>query len=439
MTAPPLALSVWGRAEALPSLEPGSLYASALLQLALAPGHALYTLAPRGWPHPDTVPCLYAVQAHQDELLVGDPLATTPDAIRDYLREHSPLDAPLRDTPLAAARAQATQAILDDALADLVLHTLFSLPPNFQQVTASALAPPRTRVLPSSLPRRLRAAVRARLESPALQLWGLGGSWERQEREDARRWNTTAGLAEARDPAAHLPASGVHLRPALTGDVKEQWERSRIAARARELFLSVRAMLGSGPFLLGCMQPTSVDARLYSLLAPLLLGAALPIDVLPALLRDEFPELVEHTQRMHQHLWSTAGKEAWAWHRTPALYAEPSFSLQPLWHALNPRNWFAGSAREPEHLPPTLRYGRWAFYLWAILGPIAYVALTGLVTIEYADPDEDEIVEPVEDDDGLDDEDGEVIDDDEDDAYLDDNAQEMGTLDPMEFVDEDDE
>ena len=93
MTAPPLALSVWGRAEALPSLEPGSLYASALLQLALAPGHALYTLAPRGWPHPDTVPCLYAVQAHQDELLVGDPLATTPDAIRDYLREHSPLDA----------------------------------------------------------------------------------------------------------------------------------------------------------------------------------------------------------------------------------------------------------------------------------------------------------------------------------------------------------
>ncbi|WFD04156.1 carboxy-cis,cis-muconate cyclase [Malassezia obtusa] len=425
MTAPPLAASVWGTPGTLPSLEPTSLYASTLLQLAFGSTHDLYSLEPRAWPHPDTVPSLYAAEAHEGQVLVGEPLATTPDAIRDYLREHSPLDAPLRAAPLAAARAQATQAILDDALADLVLHTLFSLPPNFQKVTASALAGPRARVLPSSLPRRLRAAVRARLESPAIGLWGLGGSWERQEKEEARRWNTTAGLAEARDPAAQLPKAGLHRHPSLASDVQEQWERSRIAARARELFATLRAMLGAGPFLVGCTQPTSVDARMYSLLAPLLLGPPLPIHLLSTLLRDEFPELVEHTQRLHEHLWGAAAKDGWAWRRADALYAEPSLSLKPLWNALDPRTWFAREA-EPAHLPPTLRYGRLAFYLWAVFGSLAYIALTGLITIEYEDPEEAPEDAPA---DGDEESVEEPIVDEAD-------PNDMGTLDPSEYLDE---
>lgn len=447
MAAPPLAASVWGTPGVLPSLDPASLYAEALLQLAYGSTHAVYALEPRTWPHSDTVPSLYAAEGDQHRVLVGDPLATTPDAIRAYLREHSPLDAPLRQAPLAAARAQAAQAVLDDALADLVLHALFSLPANFQKVTAPGLAEPRRHVLPSSLPRRLRAAVRARLESPSIGLWGLGGSWEREERLEARRWNATAGLAEARDPASQLPKTGMAQHPGLASDVKEQWERSRIAARARELFATLRTMLGEGEFLVGCTQPTSVDARMYSLLAPLVLSVPrLPIDVLPALLDAEFPELVRHTKRMHTHLWGVAPKEMWAWQRPKAEYSQPALTLAPLWDALSPKKWMAewrAEKKSEERLPPTLRYGRLAFGLWAVFGSLAYIALTGLITIEYDEEGEEDEVDPDEVDPEIH---PEEVDPDEVEPATypppEEGPPDMGTIDPSEFLEdgmEDDE
>ncbi|WFD45177.1 carboxy-cis,cis-muconate cyclase [Malassezia psittaci] len=389
MTAPPLAVSVWGHGRSVPTLDPGCLYSLAVLQLGLGPDHELYVIEPRSWPYPENVPSVYNAEKHAGQVLIGDAIASTPNGLRDYLRNSSSLDAPLRQEPLAAARAQAVQSTLDDALADLVLHTLFSFPLNFQKVTANCLAPTQRSILPSSLPRRLRASVGKRLSSPAINLWGLGGSWQRSDAQEARRWNLTAGLAEARDPTSQLPKQGV--QSAYAADVQEQWERSRIAARARELFQTLTTMMSSAPFLVGCQHPTSIDARMYSLLAPLLLGPSLPIALLPTLLREEFPELVMHTERMHRYLWGTHPEESWAFKRNECAYGPSNFSWQSLWESLHPRNWFRSqNSSEPANLPPTLRYGRWAFYVWAIVGPLAYVALTGLVTIEYEDPDEQE-------------------------------------------------
>ncbi|WFD01040.1 carboxy-cis,cis-muconate cyclase [Malassezia yamatoensis] len=390
MTAPPLAVSVWGHGRSVPTLDPGCLYSLAVLQLGFGADHELYVIEPRSWPNPENVPSVYNAEKHAGQVLIGDAVASTPDGLRDYLRNRSSLDAPLRQAPLAAARAQAVQSMLDDALADLVLHTLFSLPTNFQKVTADCLAPIQRSILPSSLPRRLRASVGKRLSSPAINLWGLGGSWQRSDAQEARRWNLTAGLAEARDPTSQLPRQGV--QSAYAADVQEQWERSRIAARARELFQTLITMMNSAPFLVGCQHPTSIDARMYSLLAPLLLGPSLPIALLPTLLREEFPELVAHTERMHTYLWGTNPTESWAFQRKECVYGPSNFSWQSLWQSFSPRNWFGSqNSSQPANLPPTLRYGRWAFYIWAIVGPLAYVALTGLVTIEYEDPDEQEL------------------------------------------------
>ncbi|WFD32887.1 carboxy-cis,cis-muconate cyclase [Malassezia sp. CBS 17886] len=404
---PLLAVSVWGAADALPSIDPASLYAVALLQLARVDAVAVA-------PHTDHVPTLYEVKDTPAARAPGDdaaastraaPLlatasATTLHAIRDYLRENAAVDA--GRPPAVASSAVALEALLDDVMSDLVLHALFSLPPNFQKVTAPALAGPHRRMLPASMPRRLRAAVRARLQSPGIALWGTGGSWEREERAEARRWNTSAGLAAARDPTDALPRAGLASDDALASDVREEWERSRLAVRARELFRAASAFLGTGDFLLGCTEPTSVDARLYSLLAPLLLPTvALPVAVLPNLLREEFPSLVSHTERLHERLWGE-GAGRWAWSRgrvvdadAPSAGALVRNTAAALWAAL-PWPWSrAGSAetksRAPSApLPPTLRYGRIAWIATAVLGSVAWVFLTGIVTIEYMDEDDED-------------------------------------------------
>ena len=228
-----VAVTVWGvPRDGLPTIEPTSLYVLALLQLAQKQATVL---TPPTLIHTEAVPALYTFEGH-----VGEVLATTPTDIRSHL--HTGLDA----------SAYAVHAALDDMLSDLVLHTLFSLPLNFQKVTCQALT--QRTAIPSSLPRRMRAAVRARLESPHIRLWGMGGSWDREEHREAQRWQTSAGLTEARDPLTSLPRQGFHS--SLTSDMREEWERSRLATRARRVLAAVAKQASTHT-------ATPVDARLY--------------------------------------------------------------------------------------------------------------------------------------------------------------------------------
>ncbi|WFD28916.1 hypothetical protein MNAN1_003932 [Malassezia nana] len=386
---PPLAVSAWGGTAALPSLDPASLYVLALVQLAQVPA---YAVEPSAWFHTDAVPSLYMAVTTQGPTYVGDVLATTPAAARAYLKEH--LDEPHK------AEIHAVLALLDDALNDLVLHTLFSLPRNFQKVTCPAFAGAASR-WPSSLPRRLRAAVRARLESPHLALWGLGGSWEREERAQQARWHTHAGLQEARDPIAQLPRVGFRGNPGLAQDMRESWERSRLAARARQVLRAIQAHVPEQGFVAGCSQPSAADARLYSLLAPLVLETW-PVDVLPALLASEFPALVQHTHRMQEYLWH--GKRGWAWARDASMTPPAStWWAWPSWPS-----WPSSRSKAPKDarpLPPTLRWGRMLWIASALIGPVVYLLASGLVVIEFDDEEaEEEEVEvdadePVEDED----------------------------------------
>lgn len=382
----PLAVSAWGGTAALPSLDPASLYVLALVQLAQVPACAV---EPSAWFHTDAVPSVYAAHTAQGRAYAAEVLATTPAAVRAYLHKYAPQLEPQR-----AAEAHAVLALLDDAASDLVLHTLFSLPANFQKVTCPALAGPRR--WPSSLPRRLRAAVRARLESPHVALWGIGGSWEREERAQAARWNTAAGLPEARDPAAQLPRIGLRSNPGLAQDMREQWGRSRLASRARDVLRAVQAAVPDGGFVAGCAEPTAADARLYSLLAPLVLETW-PVDVLPALVASEFPALVQHTHRMHAHLWR--GTRGWAWEREASMGPPASAWLSwPSWPS------WPSHAKDTRPLPPTLRWGRMVWIASALVGPIIYLFASGLVVVEVddeVDPDELEADERAEDPDEL--------------------------------------
>lgn len=351
-----VAVTVWGvPRDGLPTIEPTSLYVLALLQLAQKQATVL---TPPTLIHTEAVPALYTFDGH-----VGEVLATTPTDIRSYL--HTGLDA----------SAYAVHAALDDMLSDLVLHTLFSLPLNFQKVTCQALSQRTT--IPSSLPRRMRAAVRARLESPHIRLWGMGGSWDREERREAQRWQTSAGLTEARDPLTSLPRQGFHS--SLTSDMREEWERSRLATRARRVLSAVAKHASTHT-------ATPVDARLYSLLAPLLY-VEWPVDTLPALIRHEFPGLVEHTHRMHRLLWHDA---PWAWERRP-FHVMPAST--PWWRT-------SKTPRSDATLPPTLRYGRLLWSALAILVPIPWLLLTGMIAIETVEdedePEEDEDVDEPE-------------------------------------------
>ena len=357
-----VAVTVWGvPRDGLPTIEPTSLYVLALLQLAQKQA---VVLTPPTLIHTEAVPALYTFEGH-----VGEVLATTPTDIRSHL--HTGLDA----------SAYAVHAALDDMLSDLVLHTLFSLPLNFQKVTCQALTQRTT--IPSSLPRRMRAAVRARLESPHIRLWGMGGSWDREERQEAQRWQASAGLTEARDPLTCMPRQGFYS--SLTSDMREEWERSRLATRARRVLAAVAKQASAHT-------ATPVDARLYSLLAPLLY-VEWPVDTLPSLIRREFPGLVEHTHRMHRLLWHDA---PWAWERRP-FHVMPAST--PWWRT--PK-----APRSDAPLPPTLRYGRLLWSALAILVPIPWLLLTGMIAIETVE-DEDE---PEEVDDDGEDLDGEDLD-----------------------------
>lgn len=375
--------SAWGSAtESLPTLEPTSLYALALVQLAFGSGKVA---GPPPLTSTDAVPTLYA-----------DTTAATPAQIRDYCAAHSKLDA-LDERALA--RGVAIHTLLDDRVRDLVLHSLFSLPRNFEKI-APLLAPRTTP--PSSLPRRLRNAVRARLESPHIGLWGAGGSWARAEAAEAQRWNAGAGLAPEATGGLAAYTPGILRHHTRASDVREEWERSRLVSDARELYRMLDAFLGT-PYLLGDA-PSSADAHMYALLAPLLRGPELPVALLPNLLRTEFARLVDHNDRMHALLWSDA---RWAFERT----ANPAQSAMPSVSELVADAWRGLWTRKPKAAPPaplSLRIGRALWIAAAIIGPIAWIFATGIVTIEYVDEDDYGEAAEAGEDEGEEDEEGEV-------------------------------
>lgn len=393
---PTLVASAWGSNAGVPSADPASLYVIALLQLAFAQdtGVRCATAAPPSSFDALPVPSVYMARTSSDGASAGDaePVATTPDAALAFCRARSKLDAALDSA--AQSRAVALQALLDDVLSDVVLHSLFSLPSNFQALTAPSLAPPGRRfALPSSLPRRLRTAVRMRLQSERIGLWGVGGSWEREEAREARRWNSRAGLEQAKE--ARTLAPGVVGNTAHADDVREQWERSHLASRARSLFRTVDAFLGDARFFFGCDAPSSSDARLYSLLAPLLHATpSLPMPLLRDLLSAEFPRLVQHTDRMRDTLWGgpAVAPDHWAWMRDPDLLKPPSllamlrrgtsWSPRSLW-----QRWFKAQSEEAK-LPATLRLGRLLWISTALVAPFVWLFVSGIVTIEYVDEDE---------------------------------------------------
>ncbi|CAD6969284.1 unnamed protein product, partial [Tilletia controversa] len=272
---------------ALPTLDPPSLYAASLLRLLPAhEQHALTLATPSALLHA-TVPRLEfsdsrAYAARTDALHGIRPIETyarTPNAAQ----QRPSIDDALRSTPLLSSRATALHAVLTHQLEPITLHALFSHQDNFAalavptytyspgQKTPSSWGAKVGMVLgaPVQVRPRLRASVQAQLGRRGI--WGLAGS------PGKRGLGKLTSIAEG---------SLDVLNAALEQDLnKTSW-------------------------LLGTSSPTSLDAHLFSVIAPVLLlpprsadklGASTPM---ASLLRTQYPALVAHTTRLAQRLWA---------------------------------------------------------------------------------------------------------------------------------------
>ncbi|CAD6962721.1 unnamed protein product [Tilletia laevis] len=354
---------------ALPTLDPPSLYAASLLRLL--PAHEQHTLTlatPSALLHA-TVPRLEfsdsrAYAARTDALHGIRPIETyarTPNAAQ----QRPSIDDALRSTPLLSSRATALHAVLTHQLEPITLHALFSHQDNFAalavptytyspgQKTPSSWGAKVGMVLgaPVQVRPRLRASVQAQLGRRGI--WGLAGSPEEErERETRTRKGRRLGKPPAggkQDGPARVragekdakiglkgrrlgipPAGGKQDGPArvrtgekdakigLKGSSRKEivigWERAKLTSIAEGsldvLNAALEQDLNKTSWLLGTSSPTSLDAHLFSVIAPVLLlpprsadklGASTPM---ASLLRTQYPALVAHTTRLAQRLWA---------------------------------------------------------------------------------------------------------------------------------------
>ncbi|CAD6983222.1 unnamed protein product, partial [Tilletia controversa] len=202
------------------------------------------------------------------------------------------IDDALRSTPLLSSRATALHAVLTHQLEPITLHALFSHQDNFAalavptytyspgQKTPSSWGAKVGMVLgaPVQVRPRLRASVQAQLGRRGI--WGLAGSPGKRGLGKVGGW-------------------GYRLR--LTSIAKGSLD---------VLNATLEQDLNKTSWLLGTSSPTSLDAHLFSVIAPVLLlpprsadklGASTPM---ASLLRTQYPALVAHTTRLAQRLWA---------------------------------------------------------------------------------------------------------------------------------------
>ncbi|PWN54328.1 3-carboxy-cis,cis-mucoante lactonizing enzyme [Violaceomyces palustris] len=314
-------LHVWGSNLHLPTLDPTSLYAASLLQASFhqtAAAQSKYKLSLSS-ASTSTGTCVPLLEVTSED---GSVLHLTElEKIQELCRDEAGLDSELVKPLSAAASAKATalHALLDDELLDLVLHSLFSLPENYRAVTAPSYASIGSSSthsdatgfnlrLPglnptSSIPSRLRNVVQARLASPGVGLWGLGGKEDAAQRKEA---------IELEEKANIMPKSKRGLDQSMKEKVRDEFERGKLGARARTTLEVFSSLLGDEAYFFGSSRPSSLDLHLFAYLAPLLLcHPSLPASTLPVLLRSEFPNLVRHTENIREELWPIEERTVW--------------------------------------------------------------------------------------------------------------------------------
>ncbi|KAE8237569.1 hypothetical protein A4X03_0g9078, partial [Tilletia caries] len=465
---------------ALPTLDPPSLYAASLLRLLPAhEQHALTLATPSALLHA-TVPRLEfsdsrAYAARTDALHGIRPIETyarTPNAAQ----QRPSIDDALRSTPLLSSRATALHAVLTHQLEPITLHALFSHQHNFAALAVPTYTYSPGQKAPSSwgakvgmvlgapvqVRPRLRASVQAQLGRRGI--WGLAGSPEEErERETRTRKGRRLGKPPAggkQDGPARVRAGEKDAKIGLKGSSRKEivigWERAKLTSIAKGsldvLNATLEQDLNKTSWLLGTSSPTSLDAHLFSVIAPVLLlppksadklGASTPM---ASLLRTQYPALVAHTTRLAQRLWAvqpvgveggpsasasaSAAETQWEWKSTETqrihvarTFASSSSSSTPssvslsaaagylassalsapvrAWSSMRSYIYPRRAARPPPDSsssstassllrPENLGWGRIIWISSAVVGVVSFIFVTGLIQIEIVDVEEGE-------------------------------------------------
>lgn len=358
-SAPPLRLVVWAGESAhpasrLPTLDPDSLYAASLVQarqqptsssssVAAGPSStttqhatsAFYGLAgPSPWLHA-AVPCLEhgytgvvlaegvaGIDAHTQRWLDGKGATSLMAEESDSKTEHQRV--------WARQHALALYAIAN--VHPLVHQVLFGSDLYYAHTA---------RAYQAGLSLLSRQAISVRIRRSLREVYASRGRWldpasglgpilreangedeirreETKQRDDlARRGGIVLNGGGGSTAAAggSNPTRGAgSLGIGASRRIREETERAgrafgqlRILSFAEEVFSTLSEALGTATFFSGTEKPAPVDVRLFSLLAPLLL----PVETFPALaassltklLRSSYPTLVQHAQRVQNHLW----------------------------------------------------------------------------------------------------------------------------------------
>ncbi|KAE8179925.1 hypothetical protein CF336_g9470, partial [Tilletia laevis] len=431
---------------ALPTLDPPSLYAASLLRLLPAhEQHALTLATPSALLHA-TVPRLefsdsHAYAARTDALHGIRPIETyarTPNAAQ----QRPSIDDALRSTPLLSSRATALHAVLTHQLEPITLHALFSHQHNF-----AALAVPTYTYSPGQkAPSSWGAKVGMVLGAPVQ-------SGETRTRKGRRLGKPPAGGKQ--DGPARVRAGEKDAKIGLKGSSRKEivigWERAKLTSIAEGsldvLNAALEQDLNKTSWLLGTSSPTSLDAHLFSVIAPVLLlpprsadklGASTPM---ASLLRTQYPALVAHTTRLAQRLWAvqpvgveggpsasasaSAAETQWEWKSTEtqrihvarnsssssssstpssvslsaaAGYLASSALSAPVraWSSMRSYIYPRRAARPPPDSsssstassllrPENLGWGRIIWISSAVVGVVSFIFVTGLIQIEIVD------------------------------------------------------
>ncbi len=419
-----LRLHVWGSHATLPTLDPTSLYAAALLHATFTHNEQVRIQLASASTSLARVPLLQVLDEHSETVQLIDSV----DEIRSFCTSAG-LDAAVAADAEKAAKQTALHALLDDQLLDLTLHSLFSLPSNYRTVTAPAYSAvggvrpltssnplAKLAALPAafqpSIPARLRNVVEARLT--AAGLWGLGGKEVAMQSSESDDLAARAGI---------VPTKKRGLGASAKQATRDEFERSKLINRARDVLDVVSAALPSSPalYMLDAPEPSSVDAHVLAYLAPLVFAQPnLPIDALPRLIESSYPTLAAYLATVRERLFPAratwvspsdvqssppvlAGTQAsssllsyfWPFDSSSKAsdFAPPPTGTDTRSHARPTAPSSAPRPARPNGAPsqsPEDRRLRWGRALWicsALVGLVGYTFASGIVSVQFVDSD----------------------------------------------------
>ena len=455
-----LRLHVWGSSSNVPTLDPTSLYAATLLAATFANRNSTQLQLASATTSLPRVPLLQIIDESNHSIQLIDNV----EAIRTFCIA-SGLDSALSADAELSSKHTALDALIDDHLLDLTLHSLFSLPANFRAVTAPAyssvggaavasstlakLATLPTRLQPS-IPSRLRNVVETRLT--AVGLWGMGGKEASAKTGEADDLAARAGIVAARRKG---------LGQSEKEAVKDEFERSKLVSRWREVLDVVDAALSHN--VLGAEQVASLDAHVFATLAPLVFASpCLPVDVAPRLIKTSYPRLSTYLETLRAQLfsqsalWATQAQVAatppalttddadsttsllsYIWPFSPAQKASlppPSPQPTPTTETRDSKPKPKPSAAAPEDR--RLRLGRALWICSALVGLVGYTFASGIVSVRFIDSEELEEGEEQDGEGGEEDDEEEEEEEGEDDEWEVQSETGLDDLDDDEFDDD---